>query len=150
MTKGLVDAGDWAGGLGCLGDMVRWWEKYGVPEDQTTMINGDAEPPPSLTLPLSTLPALSQLPSAFSDLTTNIAAQLEAALSSQLLSALARADVGADFNRSEFWTSVEPMLAGLVRCGKTDGVEEVWREVMSTSIREGSRKVNSGCTTAAL
>jgi len=145
VTKGLVEAGDWAGGLACLGDVVRWWEKYGLLEVQKSTANGDTDSPlpmpTSPTLPLSTLPALSQLPSALSDLTTTVATQLEAALTSLLLSVLSRADADKAIDRAESRASVEPILAGLARCGKTEGVQEVWREVMTTSIREGSRKV---------
>lgn len=144
VTKGLVEAGDWAGGLGCLGDVVRWWERHALLEDQKPATNGDIDMPSSPTspsLPLSTLPALSQLPSALSDLTASIASQMETALTSLLLSVLAQADSEKPLDKTGFRGSMEPMLVGLARCGKVEGVEDVWREVMTTSIREGSRKV---------
>ncbi len=145
VTRSLVEAGDWAGGLVCLGDVVRWWEKYGLHDDQEVIVNGDAEPPPTpstSTLPLGTLPALSQLPFALSDLTASIASQLDAALTSLLLSVLARADLAKESYRPGFRESVEPMLTGLVRCAKTDGIEEVWRDIVTTSVREASRQVS--------
>ena len=144
VSKGLVEAGDWAGGLGYLGDVVRWWEQYGPTEDARPH-NDDGDMGSSQRssnhLPLTTIPALAQLPTALSELTSSIATQLEAALTSLLLSVLSQADARTAFVKDEFRASVEPMLAGLVRCGKTDGVEEIWRDVMTTSIREGSRKV---------
>ncbi|KAK4689929.1 vacuolar protein sorting-associated protein 54, partial [Tremellales sp. Uapishka_1] len=123
MTKGLVRDGDWAVALGCLEDVKKWWEANGLDEDEH--------------LPLSTLPALSQLPESISSFTTTIATQLESALSSLLLSVLASSD---PFDPHRFNGAAQPILAGLKRCGQVDGVKEVWRAVVTTSIREGSRQ----------
>ena len=62
VTKGSVEAGDWAGGLGCLGDMVRWWEGHG--SQDTLPVDSDQSPTTtdSILLPLSTLPALVSTP----------------------------------------------------------------------------------------
>jgi vacuolar protein sorting-associated protein 54 len=141
IAKGLVEAGDWAGGLGCLADIVHWWERHALHDSGEEL----EEPERSISLPLSTIPALSHLPAELVSLTASIAAQLEAALSSLLLSMLGRADTGATLDEIGFRSSVEPMLVGLVQCGKTNGIEDVWREVTTTSIREGSRKVGLYC-----
>ncbi|ORY24063.1 Vps54-like protein-domain-containing protein [Naematelia encephala] len=127
VTKGLVDAGDWAGGLGFLEDVVRWWEKY------SASVDGES------SLPVSTLPALTQLPAAISDLTNSIATQLESALTALLLSVLADAETG-DKSEEILRAPIEPMLEGLARCGRLEELEALWREVMLTTIREGSRK----------
>ena len=133
VARGLVEAGDWAGGLTCLSDVVRWWETYGL----DTIKNGES----LKHLPLSTLPALSALPETISELTSAVATQLDAALSSLLLSVLARSDDGQPFDGESFSNSIRPMLSGIKRCGRTNSIEETWREVLTTSIREGSRKV---------
>jgi vacuolar protein sorting-associated protein 54 len=135
VANSLVEAGDWAGGLGYLTDIVRWWERYGADPDARDD-RGDA------VLPLSTLPALSTLPDSVASLTSTISSQLETALSSLLLSVLSET-IGSDSPYAKsLKASVEPILCGLLRCGKADRVEDIWREVLTTSIREGSRKVS--------
>lgn len=133
MAKGLVEAGDWAGGLACLRDLAVWWQKYGL---STTEVSEDIE------LPLSTLPALATLPQMVSQLMTTISSQLEEAISNSLLSVLSSADDGKEFDVSQFKTSLEPMVTAMISCGKSSSLEDVWREVTTTSIREGSRKVS--------
>ncbi|CAD6590324.1 MAG: hypothetical protein TREMPRED_005695 [Tremellales sp. Tagirdzhanova-0007] len=147
VTRGLVEVGDWAGGLGCLGDVVRWWERHALRAEEPLELNGDTDTrnrnqksPSTRILPLSTLPALSHLPSVFQNLTIDIVKQLEAAVSSFLLSVLSRADSDQAFDAAGFRDAAGPMLRGLMRCGKRDRIEEVWREAVITSIREGSRK----------
>lgn len=130
VAKGMVEAGDWAGGLSCLSDVVQWWDRY----------RDDGE---DLQLQLATLPALSTLPASVAHLAASIAGQLQTALSSLLTSVLAKSD-DADFDGELFRHSAQPMLLGLLRCGKAEGIEEIWREVMTTTIREGSRKVSCG------
>ena len=149
VTRGLVEVGDWAGGLGCLGDVVRWWERHALRAEEPLELNGDTDTrnrnqksPSTRILPLSTLPALSHLPSVFQNLTIDIVKQLEAAVSSFLLSVLSRADSDQAFDAAGFRDAAGPMLRGLMRCGKRDRIEEVWREAVITSIREGSRKVS--------
>ncbi|WWD16451.1 hypothetical protein CI109_100877 [Kwoniella shandongensis] len=153
VAKRLVDEGDWSGGLGYLEDVVKWWEKYALTsntakvEDGKPTENGESSTStstalsgPSLpSLPLSTLPALSNLPTILTELTSTIATQLESALSAFLLSVLSLPESSV-FDKDRFRSALEPMLEGLVRCGKTDGVEAVWREVVTISIRDGSRK----------
>jgi vacuolar protein sorting-associated protein 54 len=141
IAKGLVDAGDWAGGLSCLGDLVRWWERHGL-RTTAQATTPEADSPEPSDLPLSTLPALADMPVALSTLTAGIAKQLEAALSSLLLSILSRDDHENSLDEEYLKSSIQPMLAGLAWCGKMDGIEDVWRDVTTTSIREGSRKVS--------
>ena len=149
IARDLVDAGDWSGGLGCLQDVVRWWESHRLKEEDTESVK-EKEGPSSVSantasaqpLPLSTLPALASLPPQFSALTTSVAAQLQSSLNALLLSVLSHADT-SNFDAESFGHSVRPMLAGLTQCGKSDGLEEVWRDVLTTSIREGSRKVSA-------
>ena len=110
-------------------------------------------------LPLSTLPALSALPQLFSDLRTQIALQLESSLHSYLLTTLSSAELlphpgeGTDkasaaeaempaYDAERFQAHVAPMVRGLARCGVMDGVEGVWRDVVTLAVREGSRKVS--------
>jgi len=127
VAKGMVEAGDWAGGLSCLSDVVQWWDRHRNEGDD-------------LQLPLATLPALSTLPDSVTRLAASIASQLQTALGSLLASVLAKSG-DADFDEELFQHSAQPMLRGLLRCGKADGIEEIWREVITTTIREGSRKV---------
>jgi vacuolar protein sorting-associated protein 54 len=140
VARGVVDHGDWAAGLGCLEDVVRWWERHGLPEGKGRF-STDIEDAGSSPLPLATLPALSTLPEAFDDLTHSIAGQLEAALSSMLLSVLSSAEGGTLFDEADFRGEVEPMLIGLARCRRSGGLEGVWKDVVSLAVREGSRKV---------
>lgn len=151
VAKRLVEDGDWSRGLGCLEDIVRWWERYGGLSEQPAVepiVNGDQgssetrEATIEIALPLSTLPALAHLPAAISTLTTAVSSQLQTALSSRLLSLLSSADTNDSFRDDEFRSSIQPILSGLVRCGNVDVVETVWREVMTTTVREGSRKVS--------
>ena len=154
VAQGLVDAGDWAAGLGCLNDVMKWWEKYGLHEE-SPQSNGDAasiqriETSTSGELPLATLPALSSLPHTIFELTNSISMQLQAPLKSLLLSILDRTGSQPSFSKEDFRQSVEAILVGIVRCGQVGTVEEVWRDVMTTSMREGSRKV-SQCSFRAL
>lgn len=135
VAQGLVDAGDWAGGLGCLSDVMSWWEHHGGVSTQ----NGND----TAGFALATLPAVSALPDTITRLTSSIAAQLETAFSTLLSSILSKGDTGMTFDKEDFRTSAAPMLAGLARCGKAGGIEDTWREVMTTAIREGSRKVST-------
>ncbi|WVQ93468.1 hypothetical protein IAU59_000542 [Kwoniella sp. CBS 9459] len=144
----LVDEGDWIGGLSYVEDIVKWWEKYALPKPQDSTSptdfqgNGqsDTQAATSPPLPLSTLPALSTIPAKVQQLTTTIATQLESSLSSFLLSTLSSEDGGEHYEPGSFTGSVEPILAGLVRCGGTDKIGSVWRDVVTVSVREGSRK----------
>ena len=161
LATGLVEAGDWAGGLNYLGDIVRWWERHkerppGASPEQdvsptdTRQLESPISPTSATTrtstsplLPLSTLPALSSLPDTLDKLTSSIATQLESALASLLVAALSKADSSSTFEAEPFKESVQPMMAGLVRCGRTGRLEDVWTEALTTSIREGSRRVSS-------
>ncbi|WRT65756.1 uncharacterized protein IL334_002704 [Kwoniella shivajii] len=129
VTKRLVNEGDWSGGLSYIEDIVRWWEKYNTTTSE--------EHSKDRALPLSTLPALSNLPTILSDLTSLISIQMESALSSYLLSTLSVET--PELDKASFASTAEPMLMGLVRCGKSEAVETVWRDVVTISIREGSR-----------
>jgi vacuolar protein sorting-associated protein 54 len=131
IAKGMADGGDWAGALACVEDVVRWWERNG-PEDD----------PDSAHLPLTTLPALGNLPTSITVLTSTIASQLEGALSYVLLSTLVGADNGGELNKEQFRVTVRPMLIGLVRCGKLGSLGGVWRAAVTTSVREGLRQVS--------
>jgi vacuolar protein sorting-associated protein 54 len=137
IARSVVDHGDWAAGLGCLEDVVRWWQRHG--DLNAGHVNGDE---PSSTLPLSTLPALSALPEAFDELTHAIAEQLEASLSTLLLSMLSSAEPDVAIDNDVMQSSVEPILVGLVRCGHVDGLGGLWKEVVTVAVREGSRKVS--------
>ncbi|WVF65822.1 hypothetical protein IAT40_000559 [Kwoniella sp. CBS 6097] len=149
----LVSEGDWSCGLSYVEDVVKWWEKYALPksqggtgalkagEDGQASTNATASTSISTSaLPLSTLPALSTIPAKLQQLTSTIATQLESSLSSFLLSTLCSDDGGDGYRSESFTGSVEPMLVGLVRCGGTDKVESVWRDAVTVSVREGSRK----------
>lgn len=131
VASGLVEAGDWAGGLGYLGDIMRWWNRYRTADAQDS----------SSHLPLATLPTFGALPGSIASLLATISTQLEGALNALLLSVLSEAENSAELDMDRVRSSLEPMLSGLIRCGKIDKVEDVWREVLTTSIREGSRKV---------
>lgn len=138
LAKNLADAGDWAGALGCVEDVMRWWERNG-----TQAMEGDER-----HLPLTTLPALSYLPTSIAVLTTNIAGQLEGALQAVLQSILSEAE-HTEFESETLRVSVGPMLGGLIRCGKTDALAGVWREAVTTSIRDGLRRVRRPMVTDA-
>nr|XP_019050447.1 hypothetical protein I302_00879 [Kwoniella bestiolae CBS 10118]OCF29377.1 hypothetical protein I302_00879 [Kwoniella bestiolae CBS 10118] len=135
VIKRLEEEEDWQGSLSYLEDIVKWWNKFGMTPTEGKDSAG------SSTLPLSTLPAFSTLPSTIDDLTIKIATQLENALSAHLLSTLSRET--EEMDKSMFGATVEPMLAGLVRCGKVEAVDNVWRDAVTISIREGSRNVTS-------
>ena len=81
------------------------------------------------------------IPPSMSDLTTQIALQLESALQSYLLSTLSSAELDVPYDKERFRDHVVPIVEGLVRCGAGDAVEGVWREVVTLAVREGSRKV---------
>lgn len=142
VAKGLVEGGDWAGGLSCANDVVRWWERHRLrQEDEPPDPPDDGElEPEHPQLPLSTLPAFAALPLAISDLVTQIALQLEAALHSYLLSTLSSAELDDAYDEERLRHHVSPIVEGLVRCGAGDAVEGVWREVVTLAVREGSRK----------
>jgi vacuolar protein sorting-associated protein 54 len=137
IARNVVDHGDWAAGLGCLEDVVRWWERHG--DFHAGHVNGDE---PTSSLPLSTLPALAALPEAFDELTHAIAEQLEASLTTLLLSILSSAEPAVVIDNDDVQSSVEPILVGLVRCGHVDGLGGLWKEVVTVAVREGSRKVS--------
>lgn len=130
VAEGLVDGGDWAGALGCLDDVVNWWGKHSASSNPES-------------LPLAGLSVLSSLPDQFSTMTASIATQLESALSSLLSSILSRVEDSDTFDEERFRSSVEPMLTGLTRCGSSDKLQAIWREAVTISIREGSRRVSS-------
>jgi len=130
VAQGLVDGGDWAGALGCLDDVVTWWAKHSA--------SSNGEP-----LPLSGLSVLSALPEQFTTMTTSVASQLETALSSLLSSILSRVEDSDAFDEERFKSSVKPMLTGLTRCGCADRLQSIWREAVTVSIREGSRRVST-------
>ena len=132
-ARGLIEAGDWSAGLGCLEDAVRWWKKHGT---EAQADGADHEP----SLPLSTMSALSWLPDSVSQLSSTIATQLESAITSLLTAVMTRADSTSTLDKDDLRSSLLPMLGGLAQCGKLDAVEETWREVLMSSIREGSRK----------
>lgn len=141
-AKGLVEAGDWSGALGCVGDIVRWWDRHRGNEEKEPPDPTDAEAErETRPLPLAALPSLTALPLAISDLTIQIALQLESALQSYLLSTLASAELDVPYDKERFRDHVIPIVEGLVRCGAGDAVEGVWREVVTLAVREGSRKV---------
>jgi vacuolar protein sorting-associated protein 54 len=131
VAQGLVEGGDWAGALGCLEDVVKWWNRH-------SSTASDTSPP----LPLVDMPALSALPTTFSSLTSSVAEQLETSLASLLSSILNRVETSGTFDEERFTSSVGPMLVGLLRCGSSDRLQVIWREAVTTSVREGSRKVH--------
>jgi vacuolar protein sorting-associated protein 54 len=131
VAQRLVEGGDWSGALGCLEDVVKWWTRHSSTSTDNTF-----------SLPLADIPALSSLPSDFSSLTTMVASQLETALASLLSSILSRVEGTEIFDEERFRTSVGPMLEGFLRCGSSDRLQAIWREAVTTSIREGSRKVS--------
>jgi vacuolar protein sorting-associated protein 54 len=131
VAQGLVDGGDWAGAIGCLDDVVNWWSKHSSSSSNS-----------SNSLPLASLSVLSSIPEQVSSMTTDIATQLETALSSLLSSILSRVEDSDTFDEERFRSSVEPMLTGLTRCGSLDKLQSIWREAVTVSIREGSRRVS--------
>lgn len=135
VAQNLIDGGDWVGGLGCLDDVVKWWTRHSA--------STSTEDIDTSQLPLATLSVLDSAPTQFSTLTTLIAEQLESALSALLSSILTRVGDSESFDEDRFTSSVQPMLSGLIRCGKSDAFEAIWREAVTTSVREGSRKVRS-------
>lgn len=141
VARSQVEGGDWAGALGCVGDVVRWWERHRPKEETEPPDQNDEGEGTQHPLPLATLPSLSAMPLAISDLTTQIALQLESALQSYLLSTLSSAELDVPYDKERFRDHVVPIVEGLVRCGAGDAVEGVWREVVTLAVREGSRKV---------
>nr|XP_019001761.1 uncharacterized protein I203_05467 [Kwoniella mangroviensis CBS 8507]OCF65222.1 hypothetical protein I203_05467 [Kwoniella mangroviensis CBS 8507] len=137
VLKRLVDEEDWSGSLSYLEDIVKWWNKFNPSSQQEEQEEKEKE-----ILALSSLPALSTLPTTINDLTSRIATQLENALSAYLSSILSK-EAGEGLDKSAFGTTVEPILTGLVRCGKVDLVDNVWRDAVTISIREGSRDVSA-------
>ncbi|WVQ64963.1 uncharacterized protein L199_003133 [Kwoniella botswanensis] len=135
VLRRLVDEEDWSGSLSYLEDIVKWWNRFNLPSSKS---RDQEEQKEKEILPLSTLPALSTLPTTINDLTNRIATQLENALSAYLLSILSKENEEG-LVKSVFGTTVEPILTGLVRCGKVDLVDNVWRDAVTVSIREGSR-----------
>lgn len=131
VAQGLVDGGDWSGALGCLDEVVNWWNTHSTSTSVTE----------ETSLPLAKLAVLSSIPEQFTTLTTAIAAQLETALSSLLSSILSRVEDSDTFDEDRLKSSVEPMLTGLSRCGSSDKLQSIWREAVTVSIREGSRRV---------
>jgi vacuolar protein sorting-associated protein 54 len=131
VAQGLVDGGDWAGAMGCLDDVVSWWSKHSASSSNSV---------PSL--PLASLSVLSSLPEQLTVMTSIIATQLETALSSLLSSILSHVEDSEAFEEDRFRSSVEPMLTGLTRCGSLDKLQSIWREAVTVSIREGSRRVS--------
>lgn len=139
VAQGLVNGGDWAGALGCLDDVVVWWAKHSA-----TSSGSNTNP----SIPLASLSVLSSLPDQFSSMTADIATQLETALSSLLSSILSRVEDSDTFDEERFRGSVEPMLTGLTRCGSLDKLQSIWREAVTVSIREGSRRVSGMLSTS--
>lgn len=140
VARSLIDGGDWAGGLGCLEDAVKWWDHHSTSATATSGLASTTQE--ESPVPLSSLSCLSNVPSEFSALTALAAEQLESALSSLLCSILSRVGTSESFDQDRFKSSVQPMLSGLVRCSRSSSFEAIWREAVTTSIREGSRKVN--------
>lgn len=132
LAKGLADGGDWSGALGCVEDVVRWWERNG-----TELKEGEASSAPHLAL--NTLPALTNLPTSISALTSNVASQLEGVLSATLLSFLSDNE-DDEPDTAALRNSVGAMLAGLVRCDKANDLNSVWRGAVTLAIREGLRQ----------
>jgi vacuolar protein sorting-associated protein 54 len=114
-----------------LDDVVNWWSKHSASSSNSV---------PSL--PLASLSVLSSLPEQFTVMTSTIATQLETALSSLLSSILSHVEDSEAFEEDRFRSSVEPMLTGLTRCGSSDKLQSIWREAVTVSIREGSRRVS--------
>lgn len=133
VARGLADGGDWSGSLDCVEDVVRWWER-----NDKECKEGDNDK----ALALNTLPALANLPTSIAVLTTNIATQLESVLSSVLQSFLSEADQAKPFDAQELRARVGGMLSGLMRCGKGDALITIWRNAVTTAIREGLRQVS--------
>lgn len=133
VARGLADGGDWSGSLDCVEDVVRWWERND--KDGKDGVEEKA-------LALNTLPALANLPTSIAVLTTNIASQLESVLSSVLQSLLSESDHGKPFDPLEVRTRIGAMLSGLMRCGKGDSLVSIWRNAVTTAIREGLRQVS--------
>lgn len=140
VARSLIDGGDWAGGLGCLEDVVKWWDHHSASTSAISALTPTIQE--EAPIPLSSLSCLSTIPGEFSSLTALAAEQLESALSSLLTSILSRVGTSESFDQDRFKSSVQPMLSGLVRCGKSSSFEAIWREAVTTSIREGSRKVS--------
>lgn len=141
MARQLVEGGDWPGGLSCAGDIVRWWERHRpstVVEDDSGRDRPDNTD--SAPLALSTIPALAGLPTSFQESTAQIATQLRTVLHSSLLTELTRADEGVSMEEGTFGQSIRALLEGMARCGAGDQLEATWREVVTISVREGSRK----------
>ncbi|WWC60373.1 uncharacterized protein I303_102944 [Kwoniella dejecticola CBS 10117] len=135
VLKRLVGEGDWSNALSYLEEIVKWYNKYNTSLIPTVPDGG--EPSPSSNLPLSTLPALSPLPTTLDSYLDAISIQLEAALSSFLGTTLSNESAG--FDPAAFASTAEPILVGLVRCGKVELVDNVWRDSVTVCIREGSR-----------
>ncbi|WWC68573.1 uncharacterized protein I206_102503 [Kwoniella pini CBS 10737] len=130
VLKRLVGEGDWSNSLSYLEDIIKWYNRYSI----TVKTESEGS---SSNLPLSTLPALASLPATLENHLNTIAIQLESALSSFLSTTLANET--SEFDHSSFASTIEPILVGLVRCGKLELVEDVWRDNVIVCIREGSR-----------
>ncbi|WVQ74727.1 hypothetical protein IAR50_004331 [Cryptococcus sp. DSM 104548] len=129
MAERLVEEGDWEGGLGYVEDVVRWWNRYEV-------LEGD-------NLALSSLPSLSSLPTTVTNFVTKISQHLSVSLTSYLTSLLSRPLEQPPTNE-ELKGALQPMLEGLLKCGKAGSVETIWRDVVTAAVREESRKCLPG------
>jgi vacuolar protein sorting-associated protein 54 len=163
LAKELGEAGDWVGALEGMEAVGRWWRRYSDVDSPS----GEKTTPP--VLPLATLSSLASIPNDLSILSRQIAIQLEAALSSLVISIIGTSpgsragsvapsrssspsrqphppnDVGraeAQYNeaRIEFRHQSQPILIGLARCDSRDSALKVWRTCVSRVVKEGMRQ----------
>lgn len=176
VAKGLVGAGRWGEALSIIEDMNSLWEaentakkpsssallspKPGRPNGTLSPLPPMAESPepaeettskPSLSVPLSTLQAFSNLPSHLRTLTLDIASSLTTELVDVLrvdLGERINGNVGQGENARRDQTlrdHLRPLLQGLAR---TKGMREAtvsWREVVLGEVRGTIKRVRHCC-----
>nr|ODN89258.1 hypothetical protein L204_06195 [Cryptococcus depauperatus CBS 7855] len=124
----LAGEGDWEGSLGCVESLAAWWPRY------------SAEPlAKEEMLALTTLPALSELPTEVAQLLNIVSTHLVKALTTYLSSLLFR-PIEHSASKEELMATLAPMLEGLIKCGTLELVEGIWGDVVVGAIREESRK----------
>ncbi len=168
LAKELGDAGDWVGALEGMEAVGKWWRQYGGEQ-----ANGRIEAEPGLAatlngkttgqvLPLATLESLKSIPSDLSTLSQQIATQLEASLSSLVMSVIGAtsnslapsratspapqsggnvdAEAQHQQSRIEFRHQSHSLLIGMARCDARGSALRVWKNCVSKVVKEGMRQ----------
>jgi vacuolar protein sorting-associated protein 54 len=169
LARELGEAGDWVGALEGMEAVGRWWKRYsGEQEDEQSNGNlqsastTDGKTTGGPVLTLATLESLKSIPSDLSILSQQITTQLEAALSSLVMSVIgassnsvapsratspalqssdtATVEARHQQSRMEFRHQSQSLLIGLARCNARDSALRVWKTCVSKVVKEGMRQ----------